>query len=252
MKRFRQKTISELPDSINRQLSMYALAAGAASVGVLAIVQPAQGKIVYTSTHKTIKVHQHYNLDLNHDRITDFTIRLQTFQTRGTSFFSTLTALNRKGNAVEGAKTNSSRGPYAFAFARGALIGPKQPFPANLMARAGEIDGFSFYVGRWLNVQNRYLGLRFRIHGKTHYGWARLSVVSTKTSITSATVTGYAYETIPNKPIIAGKTNGPDEIVSRQRSGLHNTVPPSPTLGELAAGSPALSAWRRELQTAQQ
>jgi hypothetical protein len=27
-----------------------------------------------------------------------------------------------------------------------------------------------------------------------------------------ATLTGYAYETIPNKPIITGKTKGPDVI----------------------------------------
>jgi len=100
MKRFHQKTISGLPDSINRQLSIYALAASAAGVGVLAMVQPTQGKIIYTSTHKTIKVHQHYNLDLNHDGITDFTIQLKTSHTRGTSAFSTLMALFRKDNAV--------------------------------------------------------------------------------------------------------------------------------------------------------
>jgi hypothetical protein len=39
-----------------------------------------------------------------------------------------------------------------------------------------------------------------------------------------ATLTGYAFETIPNKPIIAGKTCGPDVIVKHG------------TLGELAAG----------------
>jgi hypothetical protein len=41
----------------------------------------------------------------------------------------------------------------------------------------------------------------------------------------TATLTGYAYETIPNKPIIAGETNGPDAFTVQERS-----------LGHLAAG----------------
>jgi hypothetical protein len=248
MKNFREKIASELPVSINRLLNMYALAAGAASVGMLTMVQPAEGRIIYTSTHKTIKVHQHCNLDLNHDRITDFTIQIQRFSTRGTSNLSTLGALFPKHNAVEGAKTSNSggRGPYAFALHRGVLIGPKQPSPANLMALAGTIDGISVHVGQWLNAKNLYLGLKFQIRGKTHYGWARLSVVSTKTSITSATLTGYAYETIPNKPIIAGKTKGGEDTSITEQSKSRSGVRRSATLGELAAGSPALWAWRRK------
>jgi len=42
----------------------------------------------------------------------------------------------------------------------------------------------------------------------------------------SGTLTGYAYETIPNKPIITGQTKGPDVI----------TVQPE-RLGELARGT---------------
>jgi hypothetical protein len=41
----------------------------------------------------------------------------------------------------------------------------------------------------------------------------------------TATSTGYAYESVPNKPIVAGKTKGPDVI----------TVLPG-SLGQLAAG----------------
>ena len=70
------------------------------------------------------------------------------------------------------------------------------------------------FGGPWANdgngVKNRYLGLKFAIKGKTHYGWARLNVSMTgplQVNIT-ATLTGYAYETIPNKPIITGKTHG--------------------------------------------
>ena len=61
-------------------------------------------------------------------------------------------------------------------------------------------------TGRWDNVDNRYLGMKFTINGKVHYGWARLSVTNLKDKFRiTATLTGYAYETIPNKPIKAGK-----------------------------------------------
>jgi hypothetical protein len=72
------------------------------------------------------------------------------------------------------------------------------------------------------------LGLKFVIHGKVHYGWARFSVTlghHRQYDDVSGTLTGYAYETIPNKPIIAGQITGPDVI----------TVQPE-TLGELAHG----------------
>jgi hypothetical protein len=83
-----------------------------------------------------------------------------------------------------------------------------------------------------LTSKDRYLGLGFQITGKTHYGWARLNVKVSKTAI-SATLTGYAYETIPNKPIIAGKTHGKDVIALEPAS-----------LGALAAGAPGLHTWR--------
>ena len=48
-------------------------------------------------------------------------------------------------------------------------------------------------------------------------------------------LTGYAYETVPNKPIITGKTTGPDVI----------TLDPA-TLGHLAQGASGISAWREK------
>lgn len=52
--------------------------------------------------------------------------------------------------------------------------------------------------------------MKVRFKGKTHYGWVRMTVKNKpkhKLNLT-CTVIGYAYETIPNKPIIAGQTKG--------------------------------------------
>jgi hypothetical protein len=74
---------------------------------------------------------------------------------------------------------------------------------------------------------------KFTIHGQVHFGWASLNVAMKRQyqrPYISATLTGYAYETIPNKPIIAGKTHGVDDFAVRPAS-----------LGALAAGATAVS-----------
>jgi hypothetical protein len=45
---------SNLSESIHQQLNMYALAAGAAGAGILALVRPADARIIYTSAHVRI------------------------------------------------------------------------------------------------------------------------------------------------------------------------------------------------------
>ncbi len=42
---------------------------------MLALAQPAEGKIVYTPAHHVIDYGASYKLDLNHDGITDFSIQ---------------------------------------------------------------------------------------------------------------------------------------------------------------------------------
>jgi hypothetical protein len=78
--------------------------------------------------------------------------------------------------------------------------------------------------------------MKFLVHGEAHYGWARLDVSFKKRRYNlryQEVLTGYAYETVPNKPIITGKTKGPDVV----------TVQPA-SLGHLANGASAITAWR--------
>src|SRR5580692_51789 len=58
----------------DHRLKMYELAASAAGVGLLALAQPAEARIVYTKTHLVIAGAERYNLDLNRDKITDFSV----------------------------------------------------------------------------------------------------------------------------------------------------------------------------------
>jgi len=208
---------------------MYALAASAAGVGLLALAQPSEAKIVYTKAHVVIGTNHIYDLDLNHDGLADFKIDNHSFFTD--TIVATLSAFAaRSDNRVVGAQTHTGFPYSAYALKPGATIGPKQPFSGGWMAWS---DGAN-RAGRWANVRGRYLGLKFSIKGKIHYGWARLNVTVDKSKIT-ATLTGYAYETIPNKPINAGKTKEPDHASGELA-----------TLGLLAGGADGISVWRRE------
>jgi hypothetical protein len=95
--------------------------------------------------------------------------------------------------------------------------------------------------GPWKGAQNKYLGLAFHLQGKVHYGWARVSIVP------ALIVTGYAYETVPNKSILTGQTQGTDEGGTEALTprALNIPGPQVASLGLLARGSSGLAAWRR-------
>jgi hypothetical protein len=231
---------ANLSQSAHHQLTMYALAASAAGVGVLALAQSAEAKIVYTKTHVVIGTNHIYELDLNHDGIADFKIDNHSFFTD--TIVATLSAIPAQANnAVVGKPPHAGYANYAYALLPGARVGPKQPFSGAFMAWSIGVDR----AGQWVNVRGRYLGLKFLLKGKVHYGWARLNVTAGHSKIT-ATLTGYAYETIPNKPIIAGRTKGLEDIIEGSGATLSAPTPQPASLALLALGSPALSIWRQK------
>jgi hypothetical protein len=229
----RPRTPSKLSESLHQRLNLYALAASAAGVGILGSAQPTEAKIVYTPTHVTIALHDSYKLDLNHDGIADFTILNTSYHNTSTWFYR-VREKAAQGNAVEANISHTFQQELAEALNHGARIPASHAFyhkPA-LLASAVYNPGGTFSGGNWVNVSGRYLGLKFKIKGQAHYGWARLSVQVSGTTVTGK-LTGYAYETIPNKPIIAGRRHGKDVITVQD-----------PSLGHLARGASALPAWR--------
>lgn len=244
MNRSSQPRTTNLSPSIQKRLNSYALAASAAGVGALALAQPAEAKIIYTATHHVIKPGGTYQLDVNHDGITDFTLTNKYTKT-SSGFYATLSAAPAVGNGLEGW---TGPRPWAFALKPGAAIGSRHYFPGQVLVEAASLASSLTYAGSWVNVKNRYAGLQFKIAGKTHYGWARFSVQIVNRSSITATLSGYAYETIPYKHIHAGQTKGTDETTTEPLKPTSQPIPArqSPTLGALAMGSPALSIWRRK------
>ncbi len=243
----------ELPDSsrktprnktkwnspLEKRLAAYA--AGAAGMAMLASVPPAEAEIVYTPVSVTIP--PSYQLDLNNDGIVDFEIYL--YPVNHADLLQV--ALKVQGNAVKANK----RGGEAGALFHGAPIGAKQAFVSTngtyggiFMAAAGEYSR-SYSFGPWKQTINRYLGLKFLINNEVHYGWARLTVQAQFEGRGTVTLTGYAYETVPNKAIRAGETSeGLGEETNLQP--LPEVAPSPATLGLLARGAEGLAIWRRD------
>ncbi len=190
---------------------------------MLALAQPAEAKIVYTKTHHVIGPDGTYHLSLNH-KGTDFVI-YELGSWHGSYGIATL--------AVEGLGNNAVGGvSFGFESAAGRLSGDsvvssKQSFVGNkkgaIMARYSCSSGCGDTWGAWAYGGSGYLGLKFTIGKQVHYGWARLAVHKSGHYAFKAVLTGYAYETIPNKPIF---TKVPGVI----------TLEPG-SLGRLAQGS---------------
>jgi hypothetical protein len=235
-----------LPKSIHQQLNMYALVASAAGVSLLALAQPAEAEIVYTPANRPFPHNKTVFLDLNKDGTNDFKFMLHSSHHTGGFFYSLRVEGSGPSNEIWFAGTSAGRLECAAALPKGIAVGPGHPFRQGYLqmffAASGDNNPDGLHCP-WVAAKTQpYLPVRFSIAGAVHYGWVRFTA-----GIQRATLTGYAYETIPNKPIITGRTKGPDDS-SMEKPNASVAAPscgPS-TLGLLAMGAPGLSIWRRE------
>lgn len=231
----KSRNAAQLASAMEKKLLSYAALAAASGVAMLSLASSAEAKVVYTSTHQKLPLNTPFVLDVNGDGIPDFSFFAGTILggARDTYTFNsdgTLTvAASAQSAEVWGAREAVS------ALTAGVKIGGNGKFAAShfIMGLVGATDGEPpAYYGPWApskgNVKNRYVGLKFVINGETHYGWARFNVQIRQPlkGNVQAILTGYAYETVANAPIVAGKTSGAEEADTRPA-----------TLGQLAAGA---------------
>ena len=225
-----------LTPKLEKMVAAYATVASAAA-GVAMLAAPAaEAKIVFTPANK--QVSSPVKIDLNHDGIADFEIEFCDCLPHG--------EVLQVGFGVTGNMVQAVFGVEAAALQRGAPIGPKQTFTSFtqgyggvFMADAGSYGTAVYSNGPWLNVTNRYLGLKFLINGQVHYGWARVTATD---RLQHVVLTGYAYETVPNQHSRAGQTS---ETADNSTALLSDPFRQGPSLGVLARGADALEVWRR-------
>lgn len=235
-------------NNLDRQMAQYSLVAAVAGVSMLALAQPAAGEVVVTK--KTIPipltpavVPKPVKISMANNGITDFSFELYSYS---------VGAVPERGLTLDGASPRNrviamgDLNTYAAQLQRGGKIGGTYAnLGSKVLVEASVSAGTSRYFrGFWDgNLKDQFLGVRFLINGKPHYGWIRLTVTTNTNPhgpFLAATITGYAYETVPNKAILAGAGKSTGEVPrdSRNQAG--------PALGMLALGADGVPLWRRE------
>lgn len=230
---------------LDRHLIAYAAAATAAGVSLLATSQVAEAKVVYTSANTTIPINGSLSLDLTNDGVSEFSFFLSTYNGGVKKapplgyHVEDLTVTPKNGNEVWAA-VNSKGFNCAAALPAGVKVGGGAGFQAaSALMWGSAASAYSSHPDcNWQGLKRgAFLGLKFKINGETHYGWAHVTL-----SGATAVLNGYAYETVPNQAILTGKTSGPESAVSFD---LLPSSQSQPTLGLLARGAGGISAWRR-------
>jgi hypothetical protein len=220
---------------------------------VLSLPPSANAKIIYTPAHAKVIFGRPVALDLNHDGLVDFYLNIAAeYQVAALEACQFLATGTHGPFCTSMAGTNAGRVTTFFAAALryGAKIQSGDRFRSGSFRLGGlntaGVGSSTTWYGPWMNggtgVKNRYLGLKFKLKGRFHFGWARITVTTRKNSFT-AILTGYAYETIPGKAIIAGATKALNDELTLS---LRTHAPQAATLGMLALGARGLSIWKRE------
>jgi hypothetical protein len=145
------------------------------------------------------------DLDLNSDGVADV-----TFQTGR----SDLVAFSTVGGGVAGIPTvPPNQNHFAAAFPSGEILGVS--FPTESLYRWNE--GYSGMLscrdagclGLWED-KTAYLGVQFASAAGIHYGWVEVFVFG---NTSTGSILSYAYESEPNRVIIAGQIPEPSGIM---------------------------------------
>jgi hypothetical protein len=207
----KSRSTTTLNSTLDHRLIAYAAAATAAGVSMLAAT-PAAASVVYTPADIAIRT-SGYAIDLNHDGISDFTLNIAVISESDGGIGILNLRLDVPGNGV---RPKGQFAADAAALPQGARIGPLKSFTSALssyggvfMYAHGEFSHTgvktSFSDGPWVKQTNKFLGLRFLIGDRFHYGWARLT-----TTPGGTVLTGYAYESDAGHQILAGQISGND------------------------------------------
>lgn len=184
---------------LERNLTLYTLAAAATLAGG----HEANAEVIFTPSNLQFTGSTIY-IDVDNDGAFDF-VMSGDISGCGTSSFSCSgffgvtrygLASPRNGVAKDGLTL------FEAALTRGNHIGrPQDRFDGSRML---VFDSYG-PDGPWVNVTDRYLGVRLIINGEVHYGW-----IGFRQTIGNfqAKFSGWAYETEANTPIRAGQRTG--------------------------------------------
>jgi len=202
--------------------SAFNLAHYAASAAAFLGAQQLGAAVVYTDLDPDMTIAgegAEFALDLNGDGEDDFNFSIYSFSGTGTYYGFTFTygvkiafanALN--GNEFVGSIVTYGgySAVYSPPLSGGENIPGENDFAEGNASLALHVDvsllGFPYYTyeqGAWLDVSEKFMGVRLVVDKDYFYGWIRLSVADNAGSIT---IHDYAYESNANQSIFTGQT----------------------------------------------
>ena len=172
------------------------------------IFSKAYSQIVYTAVTPNFEIDitggsagDLFPIDFNNDGAVDFNFRWDVYG--GGQYFMHITSSNQfnynPNNQVIGSGNSNAFGvPYAMPLDYGTSIGSSSGGWTTEQRGPLIGDGDN---GNFLNLGDKYIGVRFIAGGQMYYGWILVSFVLNKLIIKS-----YAYQTNPSLGILAGHT----------------------------------------------
>jgi hypothetical protein len=204
--------------TFNARLKSYSAIAGT----MVAAANTANAQVIYTdvSPDAVVATGGTYDLDLNNDGTVDYQFGL----VHGTnnSFglpvqYDLATLTPSTGNAID-TTTGGSATAHSTAEAINSSLIWADDAGAPYQLLGISLPSFGYQSGNFIGQTDKYVGLRFKIGAVDHYGWVRIDLNGTATSLT---VKDYAYDGTAGTSILTGATA---TGINEQAAMLSNTV----------------------------
>jgi hypothetical protein len=182
--------------SLNKKLKSYS-----ALAGTLVTAGAANAQVMYTDVAPdvTIGLGGSYSLDLDNNSVVDFTLVVDT-GSYGAYVYNYALINNTTGNVVDSTTTDNLTNAHNINDPINASLLWDNAGAYGLMA-LNLTTPFPYAVGNFDTGTDKYVACKFMIGASTHYGWARVNLNTTSTSMI---IKDYGYNATANTSILAG------------------------------------------------
>ena len=179
---------------------------------VLASSTNIKAQIIYTDIPDTTIVFpdnpylgdstNYFYFNLNGDSVNDFYFQLRHYRKWLSPNFQAFYYINLLHALDSSFISRNYDGPYCVIdFNEGDTIGNSLFWSYVGYIYVNLPEPPSVYINCNLPFEDRYYGLKIQIDDKSHFGWVQLDA-----DISQVTVKSYAYNSIPDMPVLAGQT----------------------------------------------
>jgi hypothetical protein len=183
---------------------------------VSGVTQPEtpNGNIVYRKVNMVVGYNKQISLDVDADGVSDFNFFGQLiYHNEKPHLYLLVTPKTIKGSSVmvQNGEELVINALWSFPLEKETVVRENpvsgciwtEPLMKAFITGSSKTPTSEEYSGLWIGKEQKYMGIRFKLDGKFHYGWVKLSHDKLKDEVT---INDYAYSKLPEQGIAAGKT----------------------------------------------